>query len=185
MRGWRRFCGSASDAAYSCMVLAFGIILPCALLTASIGQPVTHVVSVVPMMNNLRRISDVILVIMPLCIFYSLTGLMFAFDTGRAGQISRGLFRGIFLIPLFAVALGQLPLYQYLFYYRDTQLLDEHYRIAQASIYLCVFAVIYLEMFMAFSRASERTRLLAVYTGRRDAARRPRRSGSIGPSMDE
>lgn len=156
MKLWNSFCAIAPHLIFSCLVLVASIVLPFAILLAALDCPITNIVAFVPSVNELKRMSDVMLIIVPLCVLYFLFGLMFAYHVGKAKTVPEGLFVTSFIVPLTFLALLQFPLYYYIIVKNEARLSGAHYRIAEATVYGVVASLIWVELFMAFVRAKSR-----------------------------
>ena len=102
----------------------------------------------------LTRLSDVLLVLIPIASSYVLMGFIFAYNVGRRSMdIPDAIFFPCFVLPGITLGVAQMGLLLYFAYDHGEMLIGQRYNAATASVETAIGALIWLEIFMSFARA--------------------------------
>jgi len=152
---WRQFFGIVlPHVLESAFILLLSIFIPFVLLIFSWDQSPLELLdfpTLLPLANSLKKLPDVLLVIVPLTSLYIATCFAFLYRY-KASQTFRVSL--LFFIPFWALLACQPLLYLYHAKSHSEVLSLEHLGIASAVIYVAITAIFWLDIFMSITRAS-------------------------------
>jgi hypothetical protein len=157
VRIWRAAIEILTHVIFSCLVLFLSIVVPLHLLLSALKFPYESLTSFMSALNDRGRLSDVMLIILPLCMGYTFQSLRFAYEVGRVERdIPPLAFVFALLIPTLLLIVFEPSLFGYVKDYFDKPLDPENYHDARRAIIACMTSFVLLEFFMTFSRARSR-----------------------------
>ena len=144
----------------SLFVLLTTLLVPLILLLLSWGQPVVGLFSIVPQANSLAKLSEIILIIIPLACLYISTALSFVLRIARTQAISDTLLFTSLFVPILTLLICQPILYFYFITYSHTVLSDNELAAASATIYTSIGCLVMLDVFKSIYSSGVEHRLL-------------------------
>jgi hypothetical protein len=162
----------------SIAVLFLSFAIPVTLLFFSWNIPVTKVLAAIAVANQQEKISDILLIIIPLASLYIATSIAFVYRIRKDVSFSDSYFSLCLFVPTVGLLIAQPVLYYYLISYRDEMLSSEHFSIASGSIYFALTCLVCIEVFRAVCLAeSENPLVTRAPTALQQTVARRRRSG--------
>jgi hypothetical protein len=127
------------------------------LLFKSTGYPL-NIFETVPLLNGVSKIADVLLVLIPIAFIYTMTAVVFAYNTGRRTiDIPETIFFPCFVLPCIGLALAQLGLILYFATDTGVRLKGNSYFAASAAVTAAIVCLIWVEIFMSFAKVVSKT----------------------------
>jgi hypothetical protein len=159
MKNWQLLLSTGWPfAAESFFVLLLALLLPWTILLHIWDDNFLSLPSIVLTANRLKRLSDLILVIVPLASLYIASSVAFGRRLGKDGHaLGNKFFVFFFFFPIILLLFMQVPLYAYLNSTRGLFALEgQHLVAARIAIYVTIACLLWLDFFKSIFEAGSK-----------------------------
>ena len=141
------------EVAESAIVLGVGIVAPLGLLSIAWGA-LDILPTILTVANEKSKFSEILLILIPLGLFYLLTGFLFAYRTDRRPSLRRSMFTICFFVPITSLCFCQGVMMYYLVAHKESVLQPGEYGRAIFFVGLHILCLFMADAYMTICRVA-------------------------------